>query len=144
MVEVSFFFFSFAMIAQDAIAQINAACRLIVAGRSQARQLGSLVRQHGLNETEFQLLWLLQQETIPCDQKQIATLLGLSPAQVSGLVERLRIQGSIVASTLPEDRRRQFWQLAPAGEALVSQVMQSFAAVEFTVMFPAFHCKEAA
>jgi len=115
------------MSSYDRASQIDAGCRLIAAGRQMARDLAAMVRGSGVSEAEFRLLWLLRSKSAsePCqsrDQKQLAERLGLSPAQVSALVERLRAEDKIVASPTPGDRRRQVWQLTPTGVALVSEL----------------------
>ncbi|MCH2114432.1 MAG: MarR family transcriptional regulator [Pirellulales bacterium] len=120
------------MHAPDTTELIDVACRLIVTGRSMARQLAAAVRAYGLSESEFRLLWIAQR-CPACDQKQLANQLGLSPAQVSGLVERLRAGGSIFPSVAVDDRRRQLWQLTPSGGAMVSRIVAELASTSVAV-----------
>jgi DNA-binding MarR family transcriptional regulator len=109
---------------------IDATCRLAVAGKLALRDIAGWIRGRQINETEFRLLWLLFQHErrspsprTTFDQGELATGLALSPAQISGLVERL--QAAALISNVPHgfDRRRQLWRLAQAGEALVHDVM---------------------
>jgi DNA-binding MarR family transcriptional regulator len=111
---------------------IDATCRLAIAGKLALRDIAAWIRGRQINETEFRLLWLLFQHErrnpsprTSLDQGELATGLALSPAQISGLVERL--QAAALISHVPHgfDRRRQLWRLAPAGEALVLDVVAS-------------------
>ena len=102
-------------------AALDAACGRVASGRMLARQLGSLVRCFGISEAQFRLLWLLREGSIR-DQRQLTAELGLSPAQVSGLVEKLRVQGALVPSAAAGDRRRQLWQLTTSGTALLEEI----------------------
>jgi DNA-binding MarR family transcriptional regulator len=107
----------------DARRRLDAACQTIAAGRMAARRLAVHARGVGLNEAEFRLLWQLDKSPDALehpDQKQLATQLGLSAAQVSTVVERLRAQGFVAGKLLPSDRRRQLWRLSSTGRALLN------------------------
>ena len=119
----------------DAVAQVDAACRRVVAGKLATKELAGWVRELGVSESEFRLLWQLEfdgggaahdtgtrSETLP-DQAMLAEQLALSPAQMSGLVERLSAAGFIEPEQSPRDRRRQAWRIALAGRLLVSNVV---------------------
>jgi DNA-binding MarR family transcriptional regulator len=114
-----------------AVTRIEAACRQAVAGKLAARELAGWVDGFGVSETEFRLLWqlFLAAETASYrpgalfDQAELAVRLAASPAQVSGVVERLRSLALIERDVQPGDRRRQVWRLAPAGRTLVLAVV---------------------
>ena len=55
----------------------------------------------------------------PLDQADLAEQLVVSPAQVSGAVERLRSLGLLERVDSQRDRRRQLWQVTGAGDALL-------------------------
>lgn len=133
------------MSSQDETQQIDmdAVFRLIAAGRAMARQLGSFVRNYGINETEFRLLWLLL-DVSALDQKHIAGELALSPAQVSGLVERFRRHGLLVASSVSEDRRRKIWQLSLSGRELAQKIVADLRGVETMNLLPPLARREVA
>lgn len=100
--------------------QLQAICEQIATGRSLARLLSAEVRQHKLSEAEFRLLWLLladaqSNERTCIEQSELVRRLGLSPAQVSTLVEGLRIKQMIEPVLYEEDRRRKYWQLTATG-----------------------------
>jgi DNA-binding MarR family transcriptional regulator len=115
--------------------QLDDTCSLIAAGRVAARELVDLVEGFGLKEAEFRLLWALLTGDTQRDQTQLANLLGCSPAQVSSLVERQRLQGNILGRTAPGDRRRQTWRITPQGRELLEKVVQSKSA-SMTLLTP--------
>jgi DNA-binding MarR family transcriptional regulator len=119
-------------LAADAGEVIDATCRLAIAGKLAIRDIAGWIRGRPINETEFRLLWLLFQHErrnssprTALDQGELAAGLALSPAQISGLVERLQAGAMISHVAHGFDRRRQFWRLAQAGEALVQEVVAS-------------------
>lgn len=119
----------------DAVAQVDAACRQVVAGKLAARLLGAWVRELGVSDSEFRLLWQLERELnaatesaasrkpLPPDQAMLAERLAVSPAQMSGMVERLSAEGLIEPDRSTKDRRRQAWRISLAGQLLVSNVI---------------------
>ena len=115
----------------DDIQRIDRVCRCIATGRALARQLAAALRKHDYGETEFRLLWLLRERSdisaaASTEQSALAEQLGISPAQVSAIVEKLRTQRAITPVTDRKDRRRQLWQLTASGregfEAIVAAV----------------------
>ena len=108
-----------------AVQQLDAACRHVTRGKEAARELGALVANFDLREAEFRLLWSLLTVRTLQDQTEIAAAIGCSPAQVSSLVEHLRKKRLILAIPSPEDRRRQQWQLTPAGCRMLERVIAS-------------------
>jgi DNA-binding MarR family transcriptional regulator len=52
----------------------------------------------------------------------LAALVGVSPAQLSGLLERLAERDCLVGRRPSRDRRRQYWKLLPAGEGLLAAI----------------------
>ncbi len=127
--------------AQAAVTRIEAACRGAVAGKLAVRDLARWVAGCGVSETEFRLLWALHHASEAAQniesstrrpaaalaQTELASRLAASAAHVSAVVERLRAAGLVEHDSQPGDRRRQLWQLAPAGRALVLAIV---AAVE--------------
>jgi DNA-binding MarR family transcriptional regulator len=84
----------------------------------------------GVSETEFRLMWLLYQHahgeasnSTVLDQADLAERLAVSAAQVSGVIERLRQRELVDRAPDGNDRRRQLWRLASAGETLVLTVV---------------------
>jgi DNA-binding MarR family transcriptional regulator len=127
----------------QAPARIDAMCRGIVAGKLATRELGALVRPVGLVEAEFRLLWELAKTgsdltNSPKDQSGLADELAVSPAQISGLVERLRSQGLIESSSVGGDRRRQAWRLTAAGQQVTARVVNVVAALGIPPLAPPF------
>ncbi len=101
------------------LAQLSARC---------ARQLRGLlarcVERCGLSDGEFLLLWLCSTASEQgVAQRELAEGVAASPAQASGLVERLRQRGLIAASRRTGDRRKNYWRLTPEGERLLAEAM---------------------
>ena len=115
------------------VARIDAACQLAAGGKLAARDIAAWLRGFQVTEPEFRLLWLLAQpgDASPghatFDQAELAELLVVSPAQVSGSVERLRSLGMLDRTTDQRDRRRQLWRLADGGRELLAAVVASVA-----------------
>jgi len=111
----------------DNHSSLDTLCRRIADGRRLARRLALALREHELGEAEFRLLWLLlKTERASLEQSLLVEELGLSPAQVSALVERLRSQKMIAPVVASKDRRRKLWQLTASGR-------KNFAAIIATV-----------
>jgi len=111
----------------DNLQHLDTICQRIADGRRWARLLASAVREYGMSEAEFRLLWLLcEVEQTRLEQSRLVERLRVSPAQVSALVEKLRLQQMITPVADGKDRRRKLWQLTVHGQT-------SFAAVITTV-----------
>lgn len=97
--------------------------------QSLKAHLASAAQPHDLSDSEFHLLWsFLPASASAASQNDLAAWLGVSAAQVSSLVERLRKKGWITGQRTATDRRRQVWQLTPAGRAVVEAVSQAILA----------------
>jgi DNA-binding MarR family transcriptional regulator len=131
-------------IGSEAPARIDATCRGIVAGKLATRELSLWVTPVGLSEAEFRILWLLRKSGNSevrggaADQTMLAEELVVSPAQVSGLVERLRSRGLIEPEIFGGDRRRQAWRLTKDGELAVATVLSVVAALGIPPLAPPF------
>jgi DNA-binding MarR family transcriptional regulator len=118
------------------IARIDAACRCTAAGKLAARDIAAWLRGFQVTEPEFRLLWLLSQSgdrrpgNAAFNQAELAELLVVSPAQVSGAVERLRSLEMLERTTDQRDRRRQHWRLTHGGRQLLSAVVASVAGAD--------------
>jgi len=82
----------------------------------------------GLGDGDFWVLWLCSLAA-PNGfvQHELAASAGVSPAQMSGLVERLRQRGLLAGCRGDRDRRRQYWRLTPAGEDLLREIQTEIA-----------------
>jgi DNA-binding MarR family transcriptional regulator len=111
--------------------RVDDACKLAVAGKLALREIARWVEGLAISEAEFRLMWLLQwpheramQENSVIDQRELATRLSVSQAQVSGIVQRLQQSGYIESLNDRDDRRRQLWRLAGPGEMLIQRVLE--------------------
>ncbi len=101
--------------------------RLIFWTSAASRQLrgclASLANSAGISDGELLTLWLCLGEEGGMVQGELAAALGVSPAQMSGIVERLRQRGLIEMHRQALDRRRQVWR----GTAAARQVLELLA-----------------
>ncbi|WP_202921810.1 MarR family winged helix-turn-helix transcriptional regulator [Anatilimnocola aggregata] len=94
--------------------------------RSWRQQLASQVAGQELTDQEFLVLWLCSEQPVARrGQGELAEAVGASPAQMSGLVERLRRRELLRFERLGNDRRRQVWQLTAQGEQLVAELCRT-------------------
>jgi len=86
--------------------------------------LDEQVRPLGLVGVECLVLWLCDSRARHAGwaQQDLAAAIGVSPAQMSSLVEGLRKRGLMEMKRSPVDRRRQVWQLLAQGEDLLNQI----------------------
>jgi DNA-binding MarR family transcriptional regulator len=110
--------------AESDIHRVGITCRTAVDGRRAIRALAEWAQQFELAEPEFQVLWCLRWGPADgLDQTTLAKRLACSPAQVSATVERLRSRGWISQHQLPDDRRRNLWQLSAGGNDLLEKMV---------------------
>lgn len=110
-----------------AAAWVDAACQHAIAGKLACREISGWLRGFQIQEPEFRLLWLLARgaNSAECslDQAELAERLIVSPAQVSGAVERLRSLGLLERVQHERDRRRQLWRVTDAAGELLDQIV---------------------
>ncbi len=102
--------------------------RIVVCGRELREVLRRLAARQGLSEPEISTLWAcLGDQREGMDQRELASRLAISAAQVSGLVESLRAGGLLAGHRDQRDRRRQVWRLTPAGQAALRTAVADLA-----------------
>lgn len=101
------------------------------AGRHLRRWLADRLVRFQLSETEFCVLWLCRDADGHGGRVQgdVAQAAGISPAQTSSLVERLRQRGLIAMQRSAIDRRRQVWRLLSEGEELLGRIRSGLESV---------------
>jgi DNA-binding MarR family transcriptional regulator len=87
------------------------------AGRHLRRRLAEVAEVLALSDTELLVVWLCSGNGRV--QVDLAASIGISPAQMSGMVERLRSRGLVAMHRLAMDRRRQVCRTSPAGQMLL-------------------------
>lgn len=104
----------------DVIRQLHACSR-------QLRNMFSeQLRPVQLTDSEFLLLWICSQSgEQPTIQGQVVSWIGLSPAQLSGLVDRLYKRGLLSLERSDHDRRCQLLALTDSGNAALHQALQA-------------------
>jgi len=97
-------------------------------GRRLRRWLAEHVAHWKLGDNEFLVLWLCDaQRNSGLGQGELAAATGVSPAQMSSLVEGMRQRELIAVQRLAGDRRRQVWQITGTGQTLLGEVRTSLA-----------------
>lgn len=102
---------------------VELAEQLTVCGRLLRAVIGPLAGRQGLTDSQFSTLVVCRYA--PPDglgQTDLARILAVSPALVSTVVEELRARGLLQGRRAAADRRRQLWQLTPAGQSLLAGV----------------------
>ena len=85
--------------------------------------LDERLRPWDLRDTEFWVLWLCSRfAPSGVVQHELAAAAGVSEAQMSGVVERLRQNGLLIGCRSEPDRRRQYWRLTAAGNELLARI----------------------
>jgi DNA-binding MarR family transcriptional regulator len=97
--------------------------RFSTCARQVRRAMAECTERHGLSDVELSLLSHCRQAENGLSQAELATATGVSTAQISGIVEQLRERGLIAGWRDANDRRRQVWQLTPAGGELLVRAL---------------------
>jgi DNA-binding MarR family transcriptional regulator len=116
---------------QPSDSQADRVLRLVhwtsTASRHLRRRLADVGEMLGLSDTELLVLWLCSGgDRVQVD---LAGVIGISPAQMSGMVERLRSRGLVAMHRLAMDRRRQVWRTSAAGQTLLVRAAQHLSAL---------------
>jgi DNA-binding MarR family transcriptional regulator len=99
-------------------------------GRQLRRWLGEQLAPWQLTDSEFLLLFSCSQASEQgLAQNDLSGALGMSPAQVSNLVEQLGRKELLRVTRPPLDRRRQMIQLSSRGVRLVETILGNLAPV---------------
>jgi len=101
------------------------------ASRHLRRRLADVAATVELTENELLVVWL-------CSgtgriQIDLAGAIGVSPAQMSGLVERLRARGLVAMHRLIVDRRRQIWRTTAEGSDLLTRIAKPLAELSLAI-----------
>lgn len=107
---------------------------LLRAARLLETALATSSGEFGLNETRFSLLELLRQTPAGCSQIELAGQLFLSEANLSTLLERMRLDGLITRERSPVDRRKSLVRLTPLGTESLSKARRSRAAALYDLL----------
>ncbi|MEX0610868.1 MAG: hypothetical protein WD738_05870 [Pirellulales bacterium] len=114
------------------VRHIDQTSQTVIDGRRAARALAEWARRFQLGEAEFQLLWCLRSVSdVGLDQTTLATNLAFSPAQVSAIVERVRVRDWICQPSAASDRRRRLWRLSSSGRNLLEQMVSAAALLRY-------------
>ncbi|PQO30669.1 hypothetical protein C5Y96_14485 [Blastopirellula marina] len=110
-----------------AVELIRMAIEMASCEKTMRAAIAEVVSPFSLSENAFFVLVLCQQNLDrPLSQSRLAKTVGLSPAQLSNLVEQLRQEGWIEASRDDRDRRRQYWTLTDEGNRRLEEILPRF------------------
>jgi DNA-binding MarR family transcriptional regulator len=95
------------------------------------RQVGRILGQHaqiiwidsGLTLTQLRSLFLIANKG-STNFRKLAEALGVTPSNVTGIIDRLVEQGLVSRTQNPEDRREMTLQTTDKGQALVSNLKE--------------------
>lgn len=97
--------------------------RVIALARQMRRGMAAAGRPASMGETELLALWACSFEACAgINQSRLCARLGVSPAQVSGVVDSLRRRGLLTGDRDQSDRRRQLWRPTPEGLSVLAEV----------------------
>jgi MarR family transcriptional regulator, organic hydroperoxide resistance regulator len=96
------------------------------------RQVGRIIGQHaqiiwidsGLTLVQLRSLFLIANKG-STNFRKLAEALGVTPSNVTGIVDRLVEQGLVSRTQNPEDRREMMLQAMDKGKALVSNIKET-------------------
>jgi DNA-binding MarR family transcriptional regulator len=100
----------------------------VLLGSDMASGLGAV----GLTESRAPLVWLLHQQG-PTTQRDLAASLGVTPRNVTGLVDALVETGFVTREPHPGDRRAVLVALTDHGRAVVEQMARDHAGLAETL-----------
>lgn len=89
------------------------------------RDMALSFERDGLTEARAHLLWLLRDG--PVKQRELAEGLGVTPRNVTGLVDGLAADDHVVRRPHPTDRRAVLVELTDRGGALVTTMVDGYA-----------------
>ena len=89
------------------------------ASRQLRRKLAEVAATCDLSDSELLVVWLCRGAGLV--QVELAAAVGVSPAQMSGLAERLARRQLVALNRPARDRRRQVCRTTAAGEALLAK-----------------------
>jgi DNA-binding MarR family transcriptional regulator len=93
---------------------------LSTAGRHLRRHLAEVASLFDLTDNELLVVW--QCRGTGWVQVELAGSIGVSPAQMSGMVDRLGSRGLVAMHRPTMDRRRQVWRTTTAGKKLLEEI----------------------
>ena len=104
-------------------------------GRDLRRALQERTRELELSDADLLVLWsCARADEGGVAQNALAEEIGLSAAQASGLLDRLRRSGLVCSRRPARDRRRQLWRLEPAGRQALDRAFEEIGGLAETVM----------
>lgn len=92
------------------------------------RDMAHWFQRDGLTEARAHLLWILQEG--PVTQRTAADALGVTPRNITGLVDGLVASGHVVRSPHPTDRRATLVALTERGTETLAAMVDGYAELD--------------
>lgn len=89
------------------------------------RDMALSFERDGLTEARAHLLWVLRDG--PVTQRHLADALGVTPRNITGLVDGLVDSGHVVRRRHPTDRRATHVDLTPEGRGVTDAMVEGYA-----------------
>jgi DNA-binding MarR family transcriptional regulator len=107
--------------------------RLLQIGDLFQRDMARAFEGTGLTTARVHLLWTLQHAG-PSTQQTLARLCGVSPRNITGLVDALEASGHVRRTPHPSDRRAVLVELTASASATMSQMQKEHAELDATLL----------
>ncbi len=98
---------------------------IIAAYRVMHRRISEMVAEEGLTQPQFQALRIVAR-TGGTSMREISSQLMVTPANVTGIVDRLESRGLITRGAHKTDRRTTIIELTPRGNALQERMTAKY------------------
>jgi DNA-binding MarR family transcriptional regulator len=112
------------LIAADALA-LDVVFGIRAAGQALDNTLGPLLAQDRLSPGRLQMLLLIQAAGRPVTQKELSAGLAVTPATVSGLIDKLVRDGLVSSAPDPADHRKLFTVLTAGGHQVLARQIEA-------------------
>lgn len=107
--------------------------RLLQIGELFQRDMARAFDGTGLTTARVHLLWMLQHAG-PSTQQALARLCGVTPRNITGLVDALEGSGHVRRTPHPTDRRAVLVELTPAAAATMARMQKEHAELNDTLL----------
>jgi DNA-binding MarR family transcriptional regulator len=98
--------------------QLGEALALVL--RAREKHSAWLLRDQGLTDQQLAVLRLIREGSSPCI-RQLAGMLYVAPATISGVLDRLLVRGLISEHPVMDDKRKRAFSLTSSGSEALSQ-----------------------
>ncbi|MDG6988644.1 MAG: MarR family transcriptional regulator [Nitrososphaerota archaeon] len=98
---------------------------ILSAYRAMARRIAEMLSEEGLTQPQFQALRVVAKKGTVC-MREISDEMLVTPANITGIVDRLESRGLLMRTGRKGDRRTTDIELTPKGRALQERVAERY------------------